>query len=213
MTEIMNALPSLYLACTFIRQDGEGRYCLNDLHKAAGELPRHKPVLFLRLEGSKRLVALLEKRAKGGYRSVPTFNSISIVSDGPNELRGTFVAWQLVYAYAMWISAEFHLLVIETFHDSVIQDRRKVSAQLARTEAAYFARYPERRVIRKLALEGEPYWYIGRAVRRAAATVGKAVRHMIAWGLIDARHLAICRQGSLRIMSEFRRKQAGLDFA
>ncbi|SFA43652.1 hypothetical protein SAMN05216263_10259 [Metapseudomonas otitidis] len=28
-----------------IKQDAEGRYCLNDLHKAAGAEPRHKPAL------------------------------------------------------------------------------------------------------------------------------------------------------------------------
>ena len=36
-------LPSLVVANTAIRQDGEGRYCLNDLHKAAGEEKRHQP--------------------------------------------------------------------------------------------------------------------------------------------------------------------------
>lgn len=32
-----------------IRQDGEGRFNLNDLHQAAGGEPRHKPWQFLAL--------------------------------------------------------------------------------------------------------------------------------------------------------------------
>lgn len=29
-----------------IRQDEDGRYCLNDLHKASGDLAKHKPANF-----------------------------------------------------------------------------------------------------------------------------------------------------------------------
>jgi len=33
----------LTISNTTIRQDAEGRYCLNDLHKAAGECNKHRP--------------------------------------------------------------------------------------------------------------------------------------------------------------------------
>lgn len=62
-------------------------------------------------------------------------------------------------------------------------------------ERAYFKRYPERTTIRRLALAGEPYWYIGHKVGRSAGTVGKAIRHMIEWGMMEARQLQIARQG------------------
>lgn len=62
-------------------------------------------------------------------------------------------------------------------------------------ERAYFNRYPERRTIRDLAMVGEPYWFIGRIVGRAAGTVGKAIRDMVKWGMMDSTKLASARTG------------------
>jgi hypothetical protein len=89
----------LTIANITIRQDAEGRYCLNDLHKAAGGEAKHKPVLWLRSAHD-----LIEEVGKG-TDSYPLETKL-----GRNG--GTFVAKELVYAYAMWISPAFHLKVI-----------------------------------------------------------------------------------------------------
>lgn len=39
-----------------IRQDAQGRYCLNDLHQAAGGDPKHQPALFFRLDSTEALI-------------------------------------------------------------------------------------------------------------------------------------------------------------
>ncbi len=44
-----------------IRQDSEGRYCLNDLHKAAGSDPRHQPTNWLRLSTTQELCAEIDR--------------------------------------------------------------------------------------------------------------------------------------------------------
>lgn len=91
-----------------IAVDAEGRYCLNDLHKAAGAERRHGPSLWLENQQTKELVVEL----------TDTGNPVSVIKGG--SLQGTYVCKELVYAYAMWISAKFHLQVIRKF-DSVTQ--------------------------------------------------------------------------------------------
>ncbi|WP_233114914.1 KilA-N domain-containing protein [Aggregatibacter actinomycetemcomitans] len=45
---------------TKIKQDSQGRYCLNDLHRASGGNPIHAPSQFLRLKGTKDFVSVLD---------------------------------------------------------------------------------------------------------------------------------------------------------
>lgn len=93
------------IADTKIRQDSKGRYSLNDLHRAAGGEQKHRPKYWLSNEQAKELVAEIEK---GGIPPIVAKQGL-----------GTFVCKELVYAYAMWISAAFHLKVIRTFDDAV----------------------------------------------------------------------------------------------
>jgi len=87
-----------------IKQDAEGRYCLNDFHKAAGGDSNQQPAFFMRRAETSELVAELEKSAK-------TQSFVTLM--GRNG--GTFVVKELVYAYAMWISPKFHLEVIRSY--------------------------------------------------------------------------------------------------
>ncbi|EKZ9002339.1 KilA-N domain-containing protein [Vibrio fluvialis] len=84
----------------------DGLYSLNDLHKASGCNPNHRPNQFLRTEQTKDLIRELDRCAdlriayktnRGGYD------------------QGTWVCKELVYSYAMWISPKFHLNVIRAF--------------------------------------------------------------------------------------------------
>lgn len=94
-----------------IRQDQYGRYCLNDLHKASGGNENHQPAFFLRNQQTKDLVVEINRSAN--YQIAP----VESIRGGLEQ--GTYVVKQLVYAYAMWISASFNLKVINTF-DAVV---------------------------------------------------------------------------------------------
>lgn len=85
-----------------IKQDAEGRYCLNDFHKAAGGEHRHLPNYFFETQQTRDLVDALETTGNP-------------VIKRPGRYGGTFVVKELVYAYAMWISAKFHLEVIRCY--------------------------------------------------------------------------------------------------
>ncbi|MES0260263.1 KilA-N domain-containing protein [Citrobacter portucalensis] len=97
---------SVIISNVSIHQDHEGRYSLNDLHKASGGAQRYKPVLWLRLDQTNKLVEEIIK--------------VQICTFPPVETKrgcrgGTYVCKELVYAYAMWISAAFSLKVIRAY--------------------------------------------------------------------------------------------------
>lgn len=93
----------LVVANTAIRQDDEGRFSLNDLHKASGGNPTHRPGEFLRLQQTQDLIAEIETAGIPAVRS----------KEGRGG--GTFSGKELVYAYAMWISPAFNLKVIRAY--------------------------------------------------------------------------------------------------
>lgn len=108
---------SLTISSISIRQDGAGRFCLNDLHRAAVERGKatvsHRPGTFMKRPETGRLVAALKKRC-----TPQCIDPVMTIKGGPAASQGTFVSKPLVYAYAMWIDADFHLDVIEAF-DSI----------------------------------------------------------------------------------------------
>lgn len=101
-------MTDLVIAGWGIRRDDAGRYSLNDLHRASGGAARHQPSFWLRNAQTEDLVAeLLQSADSQSAAPVLTING------GP--ARGTYVAKELVYAYAMWISPAFHLQVIRAY--------------------------------------------------------------------------------------------------
>lgn len=123
----MNALT---IADTAIRTDEAGRYCLNDLHRAAGEEQRHRPKYWLENLQTQDLIAEIE------IAGIPPIEA--------KQGLGTYVAKELVYAYAMWISPAFHLKVIRAYDALVsrpavpqtLPEALRLAADLAEKNAA-----------------------------------------------------------------------------
>ena len=87
-----------YRSDVAIRTDAEGRYSLNDLQKAAtsGANPRTSEVYeFIRRPETSDLISEIETTGNSRNKAVAT-------KTGRNG--GTYVAKELVYAYATWIS-------------------------------------------------------------------------------------------------------------
>lgn len=85
-----------------------GLYSLNDLHKVSGGAKKHEPYQFMRNQETKELIAEIESEKQIAYHTVKGGNT-------KTTKQGTFVCRELVYAYAMWISPKFHLMVIRAF--------------------------------------------------------------------------------------------------
>ena len=121
-------MTELIVCETFIRQDEDGRYCLNDLHRASGANPNHRPGEFMRNKQTRAMVKEIETA------------EIPAVKAHEGVAGGTFVAKELVYAYAMWISPAFALKVIRTY-DALVQAQldklNSLSMRCARAELEF----------------------------------------------------------------------------
>ncbi|MFY3772174.1 hypothetical protein AHYW_001741 [Providencia manganoxydans] len=107
-----------------VRQDFNGRFCLNDLHRAAGGEKKHSPSYFLENDKTKELVN--ELLFTTGNPALKDNQPVMVVNGGVE--RGSYACKELIYAYAMWINPSFSLKVIRTF-DAVVQQRSQ--AQLS----------------------------------------------------------------------------------
>ena len=101
---------------TSIRQDAEGRYSLNDLHRAAMASAgrdgnpnddHQRPGRFFESAGVQDFVAVLNAENP----------AVSSVASVPGRRGGTYASELVVYRYAAWISAAFEVKVYSVFRD------------------------------------------------------------------------------------------------
>ena len=115
-----------------IRQDEDGRYCLNDLHKASGDQRKDRPGYFIENEKTQELINVIEAEYYDVGNPTSSKKAINIIR-GKGREQGTYAVKELVYAYAMWISAKFHLTVIRAYDAMVMQwqinDRQSISPE------------------------------------------------------------------------------------
>ncbi|VAE40982.1 ORF45 [Enterobacter hormaechei] len=119
----VNCTNSIVISNIKIHMDAEGRYSLNDLHKAAGSEQKHKPVHWLATSQTKELIEEILK--------------VGILTFKPTDIKkgrygGTYVCKELVYSYAMWISAAFALKVIRAY-DALVTGNASEAVRIAKT--------------------------------------------------------------------------------
>lgn len=103
-----------------IHTDAEGRFSLNDFHKAAGGADRHAPDRFLRLDSTASLIEAISNS--------PEMEIKNPVSVSKGRYGGSYACEELIYAYGEWISGSFHLKVIRAFKALVKGDIEKAQA-------------------------------------------------------------------------------------
>ncbi len=100
-----------------------GLYCLNDLHKASGSEKRHAPYRFMRNAETRKLIQEVERTPNVVNGNI--IKAYKVIKGGnAKSKQGTYVCKELVYRYAMWISAEFTLLIIRTFDEAANQQQQ-----------------------------------------------------------------------------------------
>lgn len=99
-------MSKLSILSTEIREIN-GRFSLNDLHKASGSEPKSRPGIFLQ---NQQTIDLIEEIQTAGIPAVET-------KEGKGG--GTYGSKEVVVAYGAWISPKVHLAVIRAFLNSV----------------------------------------------------------------------------------------------
>ncbi|HCB1505771.1 TPA: KilA-N domain-containing protein [Citrobacter freundii] len=92
-----------------IRSRGE-LFSANDLHKIAGGARGKEPSMWLENKQTKELINVI---CRTGIPVLQVFN----VLNGNTKNRGVWLCEDLMYGYAMWLSPEFHLMVIRCFKE------------------------------------------------------------------------------------------------
>ncbi len=127
--------PMLVIDGVMIRRDTAGRYCLNDLHKAAMAAGKatesQRPGEFIRAEGVQRFVGALDARQQTAGN--PALSAVAIKT-GRNG--GTYAAELVAIRYAAWIDADFEVGVYLTFQDAT-RSRDTWTRERARLAAAH----------------------------------------------------------------------------
>ena len=101
---------NLVINNTEITTDKDGRYSLNDLHKASGGSIKDLPNKFMAGKSFNEMVSILNA-------DNPAFSPI--IKKKGRYGGGTWVCKELVYKYAMWVNVDFELKVIRRF-DSIV---------------------------------------------------------------------------------------------
>lgn len=136
----MTDITLINLHGVYVRVDADGRYCLNDLHRAAmanGKATEsQRPGEFLKTGQIKRFVDRLSDAKK----------IASVVSVRGGKRQGTYGHELVVSRYAAWIDVDFEIEVYETFQQAKRQQAMESEgsgyalALLVRPEAADWQR-------------------------------------------------------------------------
>lgn len=99
----------------------DGLYSLNDVHKISGGAKKHQPSLFMRNNEVQELISEITHST-----NMQSADVVRRVNGGKH--RGTYACKEIVYRYAMWVSAKFALIVIRTFDE--VMTRKLANEQL-----------------------------------------------------------------------------------
>jgi hypothetical protein len=120
----------LILGDVTVTQDEDGRYSLNDLHRASGGDPKHAPSRWIRNQQTAEMIQVLE----GELTNQKTTETSQIwpVKTIEGRSGGTYVVKELAIDYASWISAGFRLRVIRAYDAMVMAgSSRNMSVEMS----------------------------------------------------------------------------------
>lgn len=168
--EIFNMSTELYIGDSVVKTNSEGLFCLNDLHKASGGANKNKPNLWMELSSTKELASEILKAGNPAIKK------------SAGRYGGTYVSKEMVYSYAMWISAKFQLQVIRAYDDmqssrssaiALVEDVRKHSRGISENLAKAAKTDDELRA------HGSNWGAYGASIRKARKEIKEELKKLI----------------------------------
>ena len=168
--EIFNMSTELYIGEAVVKTNSEGMFCLNDLHKASGGEKRHSPNYWLESGSTKELASEILNTGK------------SAIKKSAGRYGGTYVCKEMVYSYAMWISAKFQLQVIRAYDDmqssrssaiALVEDVRRHSRGISKNLAKAAKTDDELRA------HGSNWGAYGASIRKARKEIKEELKKLI----------------------------------
>ena len=120
---------NLVIETGVVRKDKEGRYSLNDLHKAAlaagHDVERKNPANFLRNDFAKDFIKVVEKKEVSQNTNLSS--AVSVVNGGRKP--GTYAHYSVTLKYCGWLCPEFEVYIYDFFANFHLAEEARQNAR------------------------------------------------------------------------------------
>lgn len=99
-----------------IQADGDKRFSITDVWKATGSKANKRPVDWMKTDAAKEFIEALA-------RELEVVPDHFIKSKRGKNIGGTWAHWQVMLAYAKWVSPEFHIFANDAVRQWIEEDR------------------------------------------------------------------------------------------
>ena len=113
-------LVSLQFKGESVRQDRDGRFSLNDLHRMSGTDKGKAPGEWAKLDGTKALVEVLQDQQDSNRVLTPIWK---VMVSRRGNMGGTWAVMSLALAYASYLSPEFRAACLKVVDERIEEEQ------------------------------------------------------------------------------------------
>ena len=113
-------LVSLQFEGESVRQDRDGRFSLNDLHRMAGGDPSRAPFRWVQFDGTRALVSVVQDQQDSNSAQSAIWK---VMVSRRGNMGGTWAVMSLALAYASYLSPEFRAACLKVVEERIEEEQ------------------------------------------------------------------------------------------